>query len=119
MMIASLCGALAYLLEGIDAASSILVPYFWLLLLFLVVITLIAYYIAARSIKKDAESSIQVIMGVSVTKLLVCMTIVLVYSLKVRVNAVFFTLEFFSLYFLFTSFEVYALLCNLRHQNKT
>jgi hypothetical protein len=111
--------AIAYFVEGLDASNAILVPYFWPLLVFLSAITLLAFFLASKAIKTDAEASIYVIMGVSISKLLLCMTLVLVYSLKVRVNAVFFALEFFSLYFLFTSFEVYALLCNLRHQNKT
>ena len=51
-------------------------------------------------------------------KLLFCMVLVLVYLLKFKVNDIIFVANFISLYFLFTAFEVYALLCNLRHQNK-
>lgn len=117
-LISLLVGLFAYLFEQFDPTSSVLVPYFWFLFGFLALVTVIAFFLASKSLKKDSENSIYVIMGVSIAKLLLCMTLVLVYLLKVRVNGVFFALEFFSLYLLFTSFEVYALLCNLRHQNK-
>jgi hypothetical protein len=46
------------------------------------------------------------------------MAFVLVYVLKTPVSSLHFVLNFFSLYFLFSGFEIYALLCNLRHSIK-
>ena len=81
-------------------------------------ITLIAYLISWAGIKMGGEGSVFVIMGPIVMKLLFSLTFVVIYLRKIRVDGVFFALEFFSLYFLFTAFEVYCLLRNLRDQNK-
>ena len=118
-VIAVVLGTTAYLIETSNPADTVLVPKFWVLFGFLVVITIIAYVVSMFGIKTGGENSVFVIMGAIIIKLLFCMGIVLVYLLKFKVNSVHFAVEFFSLYFLFTSFEVYALLCNLRHQNKT
>lgn len=112
-------GAAAYWFEASNPTNTILVPKFWVIFGFLAVLTLIAYFGSLIGIKKGGESSVFLIMGGIVVKLLFCMSFVLVYLLKFKVNDVYFALEFFSIYFLFTAFEVYALLCNLRHQNKT
>lgn len=109
----------AYLLEANNPADTVLVPKFWVLFGFLIIITIIAYLVSIAGIKNKGENSVYIIMGAIIIKLLFCMSLVLVYLLKFKVNHVFFAAEFFSLYFVFTSFEVYALLCNLRHQNKT
>jgi hypothetical protein len=119
LLIAAASGIAAYFLEHANPSDVILVPQFWMLFSFLIIITVVAYLCSIIGLKKGSESSIYVIMGVATVKLLLCMTLVLIYSLNFRVNAVLFAIEFFSLYFLFTSFEVYALMCNLRHQNKT
>lgn len=112
-------GLAAYAFEAYNPADTILVPKFWVLFGFLVILTVIAYTVSVVGIKSKGENSVYILMGAVIVKLLICMSMVLVYLLKFRVNHVFFAAEFFSLYFVFTSFEVYALLCNLRHQNKT
>ena len=116
--IAAVLGLTAGLIEAKNPADVILIPKFWVVFGFLLIITVIAYVVSVAGIKNGGENSIFVIMGVATLKLLLCLGLVLVYSLKFKVNAVVFAVEFFSLYFSFTSFEVYALLCNLRHQNK-
>ena len=118
-ILSAILGLAASFIEANDPDNVILVPKFWVLFGFLVMITIIAYIVSMIGIKKGGENSIFVIMGVTTLKLLLCMSLVLVYSLKYKVNSVVFATEFFSLYFSFTAFEVYALLCNLRHQNKT
>ena len=112
-------GAAAYLVELYTYDYVILVPKFWLLFSFLLGTTILAYIISMKGISKGDENSIFIIMGVATLKLLLCMSLVVAYLLKFKVNSIVFVIEFFSLYFSFTSFEVYALLCNLRHQNKT
>ncbi len=47
------------------------------------------------------------------------MTVALIYLHKYKVNDVVFVLNYFYLYFLYTAFEIYSLLSNLRVQNKT
>jgi len=46
------------------------------------------------------------------------MTLALVYLRKHTVNDVVFVLNYFYLYFLYTAFEIYSLLSNLRVPNK-
>jgi choline-glycine betaine transporter len=111
-------GLAFYFLEYFTA-SLILVPKFWVIFGFLALITIIAYITSLIGIKKGGEVSSYAILGGIILKLLFSMVFVLLYLLKIRVNKMNFVLEFFSLYFLFTAFEVYCLLRNLRLQNKT
>ena len=111
-------GISAFLIEAVDAATTILVPKFWVIFGFLAGLTMIAYAVSWMGLQKGVETSVNVLMGGITIKLLLSMVLVLVYLQKNRVDSVLFATEFFSLYFLFTAFEVYALLLNLRHQNK-
>lgn len=111
------CGSTAQLVE-VSSSAPVLVPKFWILFGFLVFLTIIAYVAAALGIQKGGEISVYAIMGSIILKLLLSMILVAVYLLKIKVNSINFATQFFSLYFLFTSFEVYCLLVNLRHQNK-
>ncbi|HEY1024775.1 MAG TPA: hypothetical protein VGE26_06385 [Sphingobacteriaceae bacterium] len=112
-------GAAANLLEQYDPADTILIPKFWVVFATIAFLTLIAFMLSWFGIQKGGEVSVFSILGGIVMKLLFCMVFVLVYLLKFKVNDIQFVLNFFSLYFLFTAFEVYCLLRNLRHQNKT
>ena len=114
-----LVGLVFYGIESSDAKSVVLIPKFWVVFGFLFFLTIIAYAVSWFGLKKGGESSAFVLMGAITIKLLLSLGFVLVYLLKISVKDTFFAIQFFSLYFLFTSFEVYALLCNLRHQNKT
>jgi hypothetical protein len=111
------CGVTAYLIESLSSAP-VLVPKFWVLFGFLTFLTIIAYGAAFLGIQKGGEISVYAIMGSIILKLLLSMILVAVYLLKIKVNSINFATQFFSLYFLFTAFEVYGLLVNLRHQNK-
>ena len=84
---------------------------------FLAGITYIAYMVVDIGIKRDPEVGIMAIMGSIAVKMLFCMGFVLIYSIKVMEIGLLFMLNFFSLYLLFTAFEIYCLLRNLRHQN--
>ncbi|WP_207426792.1 hypothetical protein [Pedobacter sp. SYSU D00535] len=106
-------------IEESDSKDSVLVPDFWLIFGFQYFITVIAYSASVFGLRKGPEISTLVIMGALAVKMLFCMAFVLAYLLKISVNGVSFAVQFFSVYFLFTAFEVYALLRNLRHQNKT
>jgi len=84
---------------------------------FLAGITYIAYIIVDIGIKRDPEVGVMVIMGSIAVKMIFCMAFVLIYSIKAKGIGLVFLLNFFSLYLLFTAFEIYCLLRNLRHQN--
>ncbi len=84
---------------------------------FLAGITYIAYMLVDIGVKRDPEVGIMAIMGSIAVKMIFCMAFVLIYSIKAKGIGLVFLLNFFSLYLLFTVFEVYCLLRNLRHQN--
>ena len=90
---------------------------FWLMFGFLAGITYVAYMLVDIGVKRDPEVGIMAIMGSIAVKMLFCMAFVLIYSIKVKGIGLIFLLNFFSLYLLFTAFEIYCLLRNLRHQN--
>ncbi|RQO72232.1 hypothetical protein DBR43_13565 [Pedobacter sp. KBW06] len=109
---------IAYFLPAIFPEQLILVKKFWLVFGFLASITFIAYILADLGIKKNPETGIMAIMGSIALKMIFSMAFVLIYSLKSKENGFVFVLNFFSLYLLFSFFEIYCLLRNLRHQNK-
>lgn len=94
-----------------------LIPLFWAMFLMFAVLTFIICFFTLLSNRKDAEKSVQVFMIASIVKLLVCLFFVLFYVYQYHVNHIQFIICFFYLYLLNTAFEIYALLCNLRHQN--
>ena len=94
-----------------------LVPLFWAMFLLFAVLTFAICFFTLLSNRKNAEKSVQVFMAASIIKLLVCLFFVLFYVYEYPVSHVQFILCFFYLYLLNTVFEIYALLCNLRHQN--
>ncbi|PWS31152.1 hypothetical protein DF947_15620 [Pedobacter paludis] len=116
MFIGVLIGVVA-VLPSIFSGLQLFVPNFWLMFGFLAGITYIAYLLVDIGIKRDPEVGIMAIMGSIAVKMLFCMAFVLIYSIKVKGIGVIFLLNFFSLYLLFSVFEIYCLLRNLRHQN--
>ena len=90
---------------------------FWVMFGFLAGITYVAYMLVYIGIKRDPEVGIMAIMGSIAVKMIFCMAFVLIYSIKAKGIGLIFLLNFFSLYLLFTAFEIYCLLRNLRHQN--
>ncbi|WP_354331168.1 hypothetical protein [Pedobacter sp. CG_S7] len=111
-------GIIAYYLPFLFPEKTMLVPKFWLVFGFLGGITYIAYLMVYLGTKSSPETGIMAIMGSIALKMLFSMAFVLIYSLKSTGSGLVFVLNFFSLYLLFSCFEIYCLLRNLRHQNK-
>lgn len=109
---------IATTLPGFFPGKEVLVPKFWIIFCFLGGVTLIAYILVYLGMKSKPETAIMAIMGSIAVKMFFCLAFVLIYSLKSKGNAFIFVANFFSLYFLFSFFEIYCLLRNLRHQNK-
>lgn len=105
-------------LTAIFKDVQLIVNKFWLIFFFLGGLTYIAYIVAYLGIKMNPEIGIMTIMGSIVIKIIFSLAFVLVYSINTGDKSHIFILNFFSLYFLFSFFEIYSLLCNLRHQNK-
>lgn len=114
-------GGIALIAIGLQhglAPTEILANNFWLLFLFLFFLTTIVYVLADFGIRKGGEYSVFSILGGIVIKLLFALSLFLVVLLKGSDNQLVLGLNFFSIYFLFTTFEVIILLRKLRHQNK-
>lgn len=118
LIVTSIIGIAIYAIQLYDTEHIILIPKIWTVFGFLAAITVIAYFTSWIGIKINGEGSVWVIMSPIILKLLFSLIFVVIYLQKFKVNGIYFALEFFSLYFLFTAFEVYSLLCNLRDQNK-
>ena len=114
----AILGGIAIAIPYIFPHLDILADKFWVIFGFLSVLTLIAYIVASIGIKRNPETGIMAIMGSIAVKMLFSMAFVLVYSLNHKAKGLLFAFNFFSIYLLFTSFEIYGLLRNLRHQNK-
>lgn len=107
-----------YLIDQFISPTTILIPHFWLVFTYMAAITLLIYFLSIIGIKKGGDYQSFILLGGIVIRLLASMAFVLVYLLKVKVNSILFIGNFFSIYFLFTVFEIYCLLRNLRHQIK-
>lgn len=109
---------LSYALPLLFPGTPILVEKYWLIFGFTGVLTYIAYVTASAGIKMDPQAGVMAIMGSIVLKMIFSLAFVLIYSLHSKEKGLVFALNFFSLYLLFSFFEIYSLLRNLRHQNK-
>jgi len=114
----AILGLVAYFLPFALPGVKLLVSKFWVLFIFLAGITFIAYILADLGIKRNPEAGIMAIMGSIALKMIFSMAFVLIYSQNTKEKGLVLVLNFFSLYLLFSFFEIYSLLRNLRHQNK-
>jgi hypothetical protein len=115
------CGLIAAISAGIPLifpTFDLLAERFWVLFFFLSGLTYIAYLMADLGIKRNPEVGVMAIMGSITLKMLFSLAFVLIYSQKSHQMGLKFLVSFFSLYLLFSFFEIYCLLRNLRHQNK-
>jgi len=113
-----LLAAIAFFIPIVFPGVTILAKKFWVVYGFLAGITFIAYVVADLGIKRNPEAGIMAIMASIALKMIFSMAFVLIYSLNTKEKGMVFVLNFFSLYLLFSFFEIYSLLRNLRHQNK-
>lgn len=115
LVIAGVAAALPLLFDDVLMLS----PHFWLLFAVVFATTLLAYLLSDLGIRKGGEISILSLIGGLFLKLLACLVVVAVLIIKYPENKMLTAVNFFSLYFLFTVFEVTCLLRNLRDQNQT
>jgi hypothetical protein len=108
---------LSYLLSVLFQGHALLASNYWLIFLFLFFLTYIAYLVSYFGIQKTPQTGVLAMMGGIILKLLFALSFALVILMKTAENQLVFALNYFSLYLLFTLFEVMSLLRNLRHQN--
>lgn len=90
-------------------------PYF---ILFFYLIGLLAYGISIWGLKKSADSSVFIVLGSVVLKLLLSMVFALIFIYGNRIDRLGFLISFFLPYFIYSTFEIYTLLYNLRALKK-
>ena len=93
-------------------------PLAYLILTFFALITLGAFYAIQKGGKADPGSFQLYFMGSSVLRVLLCMTAVFIYVFMASDRELQFALNFFAIYFVYTGFEIYSLLSNLRQISK-
>ena len=86
-------------------------PYF---ILFFFVVSIIVFAICIYGLKKDAESSVFIVLGSVVVKLLLSMVFALIFIYGNRIDKIGFLISFFLPYFINSTFEIYSLMHNLR-----
>ncbi|WP_316817147.1 hypothetical protein [Pedobacter nyackensis] len=118
LLFTAVLGVIAYFLPVVFPGVTILASKFWVVFGFLAGITFIAYVVADLGLKRNPDVGIMAIMGSIALKMIFSMAFVLIYSVNTKEKGMVFVLNFFSLYLLFSFFEIYSLLRNLRHQNK-
>lgn len=109
-----LAAGVAVYLNGYDMVH----PYFWYMVLFFVFITAFTHYIVTMGSKSDPGNFQMYYMGSTAFRVLMCMGVVFIYVYFAAERELQFTLNFFFLYFLYTGFEIYHILTNLRRNSK-
>ncbi|WP_257657476.1 hypothetical protein [Parapedobacter lycopersici] len=115
LAVALLALGLQHFMETVPVLS----PHFWLLFAVIFLLTGLAYGLSDIGIRKGGQVSILSLMGGLFLKLLISLVVIAVLIIKFPENKLLTAINFFSLYFLFTLFEVICLLRNLRDQNQT
>ncbi len=116
---AILLAAAALGLQWALAPADILSPHFWVLFIALFLLTLIAYVVSDLGMRKGGEVAIYSMMGGIFIKMMLSLILITVLIMKFPETKLVTAINFFSVYLLFTVFEVTCLLRNLRDQKKT
>jgi hypothetical protein len=87
-------------------------------ILFFYVIGMAAYGVCEWGLKKSADSSVFIVLAVVVAKLLLSMVFALIFIYGNRIDKIGFLISFFLPYFIYSTFEIYTLLYNLRALKK-
>ena len=116
--ICSLIIALPPAIMDYAGKGSWLIPGFWLVFQFFSSLTFLICLGVIWGQQQNDTLGGQIFLGATTLKLVLCMTIALVYMHKYKVNDIVFVLNYFYVYLFYTAFEIYSLLSNLRVQNK-
>jgi hypothetical protein len=93
-------------------------PYAWYILLFFALITLGTFYAIRKGTEADPGSFQLYYLGSSVFRVLLCMMVVFIYVYLATERELQFAINFFVIYFIYTGFEIYGILSNLRRISK-
>ncbi|MFD1631693.1 hypothetical protein [Pseudopedobacter beijingensis] len=109
---------ISWFLKDVLGLNEYFIPKYWVIFGFMAGISVVVYLVSWYGIRNGGEGQVLMTMGGIVIRLLMSMLLALFYINKFKVDPIIFVVNFFSAYFLFTVFEIYCLLINLRHQIK-
>jgi hypothetical protein len=112
-VVALLIGLLVY-----TTAFTVVHPYIWYMLGFFVFVTSFTFYITKKGYQEDEDNFQLYYFGSMAFRVVMCLAVVLLYVLFTKERHLQFTFNFFVLYFIFTGFEIYCILTNLRPISK-
>lgn len=93
-------------------------PFFWIAVALSAVSSMVSYAIVAAGIRIRIQRFMSYIMGGMMMKLFVGIASITVVAWKYKDYASIYVLTYFVSYIIFTAFEVYTLMRNLRPQNQ-
>lgn len=102
-------GALSYF-----TGDALVHAFTWYILVFFVLVTAGTFYITRLGISYDQDNFQLYYFGSMGFRMMLSIAVVFIYVYLFSENELQFVLNFFVLYFLFTGFEIYSLLANLR-----
>lgn len=97
---------------------SLLSIHFPVVFVFLFLLTVIVYSLSYLGLNLGPEYGVIALLGGVVIKMIGSLALIFYLFVKYPDNQRVLALNFFSIYLLFTTFEVTVILCNLRDQNK-
>ncbi|GAB3541786.1 hypothetical protein GCM10027443_41590 [Pontibacter brevis] len=112
ILTAVLCVVIGALLQFTGYA--LVHPLVWYTLIFFIFITGFTYYLVALGNKNDPENLHVYYFASMGFRMVLSLGVVALYVYFFKENRLMFVFNFFAFYFLFTGFEVYSLLSNLR-----
>jgi hypothetical protein len=93
-------------------------PYIWFVLVYFIFITAITFYVTWWGARED-QANFQLYFFASMGfRLMLSIGVIFLYIMLTTERQMQFVLNFFVLYFLYTAFEIYSLLTNLRPHSK-
>lgn len=108
-MLGLITGALLYF-----TGNQLVHQYVWYIFSFFILITAATFYITRLGISYDKDNFQLYYFGSMGFRMILSIGVIFVYVFLFSENELQFVLNFFVLYFLFTGFEIYSLLANLR-----
>ncbi|MHB1277192.1 MAG: hypothetical protein ACYC1Q_02225 [Bacteroidia bacterium] len=114
LRLAAFSAFLALVLQLIFTNTSLLPVTLWWAYAFMVVITLIIYYISVFSLKMNVKNSMSLIFGSMFFRLFTSLIFLISYLVFTGSRDIPYVVGFMCLYLLFQVFEIYHLVVNLR-----
>ena len=96
-----LSGSLFWLINYLAFPTNLLIPHFWVTFGFMATVTLMIYLLSHLGLKMGGDHQSFILLAAIVFRLLLTLSFLLIYTQKVKVEAVLFMANFFSLYLLF------------------